>query len=112
MGKKRPSYEARRLKKLSLFRRKEKQFKKKMDNIHQMDLVRDQMELSAERRVNIKAYDMSINYALESWLGFKPRKAIMVDHVIISTDIPLPREDWLKVVNFLEDCVKKQENKK
>lgn len=91
--------------------RKEQRHTKRVDELYKMDLRRDKMQLAVERRVHIKAYDASFSYAFGSWLGFKPRKAVMVDHVLISTDIPLPRDNWLRVVDYLERCVEKQEKK-
>lgn len=92
--------------------RKERRRRKEVDKTRKLSLDRDSMQALAESKVHIKAFDASISYAFSSLLGFRPRKAMMIDHVIISTDVPLPRDEWLKIVKMLEESIKNQEEKR
>lgn len=92
-------------------KRKEARINKKLQRKHKTDLERDKMDNENNKGVHIMAFDLTLKSAFGSWLGFKRHKAVMVDRVIISTKVPIPRKDWLRIVAILEECVKEQETK-
>ena len=87
----------------STTQRKEKNKQKKDSFRHQMSREQQSMEVKTSNGVHMSAYD--------PW-AVRLRKATKVKRVIITTDIPLPRKDWLEVYAFLKKKVKEEQRKK
>ena len=82
--------------------RKENKSKKKDKFRQQMSKEQHTMEIKTANGVHMSAYD--------PW-AVRLRKATKVKRVIITTDIPLPRKDWLEVYSLLKKKVKEEQGK-
>ena len=92
--------------------RKELRIKRKQIETRQAIRTSNGFEISMSKLVTIKALDFSLEGAIDTLFGFKPKRAILIDRVFISTTLPLPRKVWFKVVALLEYEVKKYEEAK
>ena len=83
-------------------KRKENNKQKKEKFQQQMSREQYSTSIKTANGVHMSAYD--------PW-AVRLRKAIKVKRVIITTDVSLPRKDWLEVYELLKKKVKEEQKK-
>jgi len=72
--------------------RKEKRRLEKLNRNFELSEERQHLDQRINNGVHMSAIDL---------LALKPRRARRVNHVVIKTDIPLPRKVWLQAYKIL-----------